>query len=171
MTLGKVIQTARKQTGITQVELGEKLGVSGSMIGQWENDLRNPKPATVGRIAGALGEPFMKLFLEYIKEFEEKTDDKLQAIRAEDEALCKELSTLREEEFQKNLAAFVSSTIGRTIVDAFYSLNERGQKEAMERVIELTFLPWFSTGDLSDDWEEYMKELHEEAQDQASTKE
>ena len=101
MTLGKVIQTARKQTGMTQVELGEKLGVSGSMIGQWENDLRNPKPATVGRIAGALGEPFMKLFLEYIKELKEKTDDKLQAIRAEDEALCKEFSVLREKEIQK----------------------------------------------------------------------
>lgn len=58
MSLGKAIQTARKKVGMTQVELGEAIGVSGSMIGQWENDLRNPKPETIGRIANALGDSF-----------------------------------------------------------------------------------------------------------------
>ena len=61
MTIGQMIQAARKEAGMTQVELGAKLGVSGSMIGQWENDLRKPKTETIGRIADALGIPIYKL--------------------------------------------------------------------------------------------------------------
>lgn len=64
MTMGEMIQTARKAVGLTQVQLGEKLGVSGAMIGQWENNLRNPKPDTITRIAEALGKPFTSLYLQ-----------------------------------------------------------------------------------------------------------
>ena len=39
MTTGEKIKEARKKAGMTQAELGTLLGVSGSMIGQWENDL------------------------------------------------------------------------------------------------------------------------------------
>lgn len=53
--IGQLIQKARKEAGLTQVELGARLGVSGSMIAQWENDLRNPKYENIGRIADALG--------------------------------------------------------------------------------------------------------------------
>lgn len=54
MTIGKSIQSARKDKGLSQKELGALLGVSGSMIGQYENDLRNPKFETLERIAEAL---------------------------------------------------------------------------------------------------------------------
>lgn len=55
MTTGQLIQQARKSAGLSQKQLGEKLGLSASMIGQWENDLRNPKLETIQRIAAALG--------------------------------------------------------------------------------------------------------------------
>lgn len=55
MTIGECIQRARKSAGLSQKELGAKLGVSGSMIGQYENDLRRPKAETVQKIADALG--------------------------------------------------------------------------------------------------------------------
>ncbi len=55
MTTGERIQSARKQAGLSQKELGTRLGVSGSMIGQYENDLRNPKQETLQNIADALG--------------------------------------------------------------------------------------------------------------------
>lgn len=61
MTVGQRIQQARKAMGLSQVELGQKLGVSGSMIGQWENDLRNPKPETLQRISAALNVDFYSL--------------------------------------------------------------------------------------------------------------
>lgn len=54
MTTGKRIQRARKAAGLSQKELGEKLGVSASMIGQYENDLRIPKIETLEKVATAL---------------------------------------------------------------------------------------------------------------------
>ena len=54
MTTGKRIQNARKAAGLSQKELGEKLGVSASMIGQYENDLRTPKIGTLEKLAVAL---------------------------------------------------------------------------------------------------------------------
>lgn len=70
MSLGKIIQTARKKAGMTQVDLGKTIGVSGSMIGQWENDLRNPKPETLGRIANALGDSFIELLFADSDDYE-----------------------------------------------------------------------------------------------------
>ncbi len=55
MSTGSRIQNARKKANLSQKELGEKLGVSASMIGQYENDLRKPKTETLAKIADALG--------------------------------------------------------------------------------------------------------------------
>lgn len=82
MTTGQRIQQARKKAGLSQKQLGEKLGLSASMIGQWENDLRNPKRETLVKIAHAL-EISAAYFLGYIKTieaaeadyFEKKIDD------------------------------------------------------------------------------------------------
>ena len=52
---GAKIKSARIKAGMTQADLGKAIGVSGSMIGQWENDLRKPKLETIGRIANACG--------------------------------------------------------------------------------------------------------------------
>ena len=54
MTTGELIKDARKKAGLTQKELGEKLGISYQTIAQWENNLRNPKQETLQRIANAL---------------------------------------------------------------------------------------------------------------------
>lgn len=55
MTAGQRIKAARKKAGLTQKELGLRLGVSFQSVAQWENDLRNPKYETLQRIAAALG--------------------------------------------------------------------------------------------------------------------
>lgn len=52
--IGGRIRNARKKLSLTQQELGERLGVSGAMIGQYESGTRNPKIDTVKRIADAL---------------------------------------------------------------------------------------------------------------------
>lgn len=54
MTTGQRIQQARKAANLSQRALGQKLGVSGSMIAQYENDLRNPKQETLQRMADVL---------------------------------------------------------------------------------------------------------------------
>lgn len=55
MTTGQLIKAARKKAGITQKELGERLGIAYQSVAQWENDLRRPKLDTLQRIAAALG--------------------------------------------------------------------------------------------------------------------
>ena len=55
MTTGQRIQQVRKAANLSQRELGRKLGISGSMIAQYENNLRNPKWETLQRMADVLG--------------------------------------------------------------------------------------------------------------------
>ena len=54
MSVGNKIQEARKAKKLTQAQLGKLIGVSGSMIGQYENGLRNPKFETISKISKAL---------------------------------------------------------------------------------------------------------------------
>lgn len=61
MTIGERIFAARKNAGLTQLELGKKLGVSQQMIAQFEKSRRNPKLETIEKIAFALNVPVIEL--------------------------------------------------------------------------------------------------------------
>lgn len=61
MTTGQHIKAARERAGITQVELGDKIGVSGVAIMRYEKDTRQPRLETLQRIAAALGVPVQEL--------------------------------------------------------------------------------------------------------------
>lgn len=58
MTVGERIKEYRKQAGLTQKELGDRLGVSNVHIGQYERGLRNPRLPQLKKIADALDIPF-----------------------------------------------------------------------------------------------------------------
>lgn len=55
MTIGENIQRIRKEKGLTQKQLGERLNMTQSAIGQFENDKTSPKIGTIDKIASALG--------------------------------------------------------------------------------------------------------------------
>ena len=55
MTKGECIREMRTQAGLTQQELGDRLGVTSAMICSWESGKRNPNENTMRRIYGALG--------------------------------------------------------------------------------------------------------------------
>jgi len=58
------LRAERKEAGLTQEELAARLGVSASMIAQYESSsdyARNPKPITIARFAEALKIPVSKL--------------------------------------------------------------------------------------------------------------
>lgn len=113
MTTGQLIKAARKKAGMTQKELGAKLGVAYQTLAQWENDLRNPKLDTLQRIASALGVPVQELISDW-------------------EAVDKE-------EFKR---VFIYGEGIKDRIDvALDRLNDEGQEKAAERVEELTEIP------------------------------
>lgn len=55
LTIGDRIRALRKEKGLTQQELAQKLGVSASMVGQYETNVRKPKLETLEKFASSLG--------------------------------------------------------------------------------------------------------------------
>ncbi|MGO5022574.1 helix-turn-helix domain-containing protein [Lawsonibacter sp. LCP25S3_G6] len=55
MTLGERIAQARKQAGLSQEQLGEKLGVSRQAISKWESGQTNPDVAYVAELCRLFG--------------------------------------------------------------------------------------------------------------------
>lgn len=151
MTTGKRIQAARKRANLSQRELGEKLGVSASMIGQYENDLRKPKFETLRKIADALEIPAWELLGgksdtgSDVISFD-LTDEQFSLISSmgiditagypfdptsqEADALMEVITGLtNEQETTKTLLSF------------FAELNIWGQRKAIERIQELCEIP------------------------------
>ena len=55
MTLGKRIAMLRKNQGLTQEQLGEKLGVSAQAVSKWENDIACPDITMLPLLADVFG--------------------------------------------------------------------------------------------------------------------
>jgi transcriptional regulator with XRE-family HTH domain len=54
-TLGTLIAEIRKQKGMTQLELAEKMGVTDKAVSKWERDLSCPDIASLPTLAETLG--------------------------------------------------------------------------------------------------------------------
>ena len=54
MTVGEKIKNARKSKGLTQEDLGRKLGIKQQTVAMFENDKTNIKYSTIEKIAAAL---------------------------------------------------------------------------------------------------------------------
>ena len=54
-TLGGMIASLRKEKGMTQLELAEKLGVTDKAVSKWERDLCCPDIATLPKLAEVVG--------------------------------------------------------------------------------------------------------------------
>lgn len=60
--LSAEIKLARKQAGLTQKELAEKLNISQTVINQWERGARTAKISSLQKIADALGMTITDLY-------------------------------------------------------------------------------------------------------------
>lgn len=118
MNTGEKIKLARKNAGLTQKELGEKLEVSQAMIGQYENGLRKPKIETLHKIAQVLNVPITDFV----------SNDTLQLSRDVIDLFCG-AAPLRID--------MKSTQINRLLV----LLNEKGIDKALEQVELLTKVP------------------------------
>lgn len=54
-TLGSMIASLRKEQGMTQLELAEKMGVTDKAVSKWERDLSCPDVNTIPKLAETFG--------------------------------------------------------------------------------------------------------------------
>jgi transcriptional regulator with XRE-family HTH domain len=104
VTVGDRIRWARKAIGLTQEELGQRLGTTQSMIGQYERGVRNPKYDLIERFADALDQP-----VEALLGIGEFTDYALEGIRP--------VSGRDLEELNKVLIGISSANLKKTKID------------------------------------------------------
>ena len=50
-TFGNMVATLRKQNGMTQLELAEKMGVTDKAVSKWERDLSFPDVNSIPKLA------------------------------------------------------------------------------------------------------------------------
>lgn len=144
MAKGQRIKAARKKAGLTQKELGQRLGVSYQTVAQWENDLRNPKYETLKKIADALNIDVALLFTDREREISEFSDIDgwLRAIDYYNLDGQNEFIIKAKEIFDMmDLHGYSFSSAEKRIVYLLHRLNEEGQMKAVERVEELTEIP------------------------------
>ena len=113
MDIGENIRRARKNAGLTQKELGEKLGISAAAVGQFEKKDANPNHHTIEKIAMVLEISPLSLYDCY-----------------------------SATEMQKRVSTYAEhlSSQETRLLAYFHMLNSTGQQECIKRIKELTQL-------------------------------
>lgn len=82
MIVGENIRKCRKKQGLTQKELAEKLGVSYTVISQYERGIRYPKLETIKKIVDALNIPIKDIIDDDMLEIEKELSDERKVFHA-----------------------------------------------------------------------------------------
>lgn len=112
------IRKTRKEKGLTQEELAERMGVTQSMVGQYETNKQPPKLDTLKKIAKALDVPENYLLI------------------GEEDFVAGPvvLSSITHG------SARITTDAEKQIMECFELLNLEGRREALKRIRELTLL-------------------------------
>ena len=54
-SMGEIISTLRKEKGMTQKDIAERLGITDKAVSKWERDIAFPDTATIPKLAEILG--------------------------------------------------------------------------------------------------------------------
>ena len=154
MSTGRRIKELRKKAGLTQKELGEKLGVAYQTLAQWENDLRNPKIETLHRISAALNVPITELVgtaddldnqitrhLQEAKQSLEEREEGLSDFEKRKKWMNGVLSFENAAHKASYLDAVKAEELGKELLSALQPLNDAGRQEALKRIQELSYVP------------------------------
>ena len=140
-TIGENIRRYRKLRGLTQEELAKKIGVSTMSIRRYESGDRLLPEKVLSAIATALNIGVTFLLppdIYWEDEIGEHMEPQTKIGRK-----AKEQGVSVEE----YIARFVKESNRGNLLDAYNSLNDEGQKVAVERVTELTEIPKYQRGE------------------------
>ena len=145
--IGDRIKELRKESGMTQKELANAMGVTASMIGQYETGIRTPKYETLERIARSLSVSTEALMGKGIE-----VDLGLLALHvARDYGIPGETAEKIVNYCVDTLdLAFKSGDLAK-FSPLLRNLNAVGRKTAYERVQELTEIPRYQKQTTQDD--------------------
>lgn len=151
MTVGQRIKHARKGAGLTQKELGEKIGVSFQAIAQWETGARNPKQESLKRIADAIGCNFFWLLWGDMTSIEERSAFIVMRIFNTDDPYVQKAAkvAVHYAESEHRAKGYSFSDDEEQLIKLFSSLNVDGKRTAIERVGELSEIPKYKGDDNS----------------------
>lgn len=176
MDIGSQIRNHRKKAGLSQKELGKKLGVSQQHIAQYENGKRIPKLETLIKISEALDCEVSDIDENIIVHRHtvrlEHTPEDIERYKknAEVEKLIqkKDLGEIISKDEQekiddyiehkrevltrfheniKNFSNVVDAWGENILIDRYRSLNDDGKNEAIKRIDELTEIPKYVNPD------------------------
>lgn len=121
MHTGELIKQARVTMRITQAELAKRLGVTPQAISQYERGIKNPKPATLKKIAAALGVSWYELL----------SDDPEEQAKAIKAYMSEKIAMCGDQEYTKR--AFLAREI---TTDYYDQLNTDGKLAAYKIIYE-----------------------------------
>lgn len=137
MKFSDKLREERKKKGMSQKELGEKLGVSQAMIAQYEKGDRNPKKETIEKIAIALELPTSE-FLGYNTNL--SWIDIFSGGAAYRDLVLNEVlekTELTEEDLENMLETNLGNKEEELLTN-YRKLNDKGQEKAVDQVEMLT---------------------------------
>lgn len=79
-TLGNMIAVLRKEKGMTQLELAEKMGVTDKAVSKWERDLSFPDVSSIPKLAEIFGVSVDELMQVKADTKEDSSNHKVEAI-------------------------------------------------------------------------------------------
>ena len=140
MTIGERLKMARKQAGLTQAQLAEKIGVPFQSISQWEHDSRTPNMESLNKLANALGCHVFWLFYGDLASVQDQATFMADSISEQMKLNPSVRSRLAAEYiidiYMKKGYTFTRGEL--ELITAFGLLNAKGKEKAIERVQELT---------------------------------
>lgn len=149
-SVGSRIRKEREAAGITQAELASRIGTAAAMIGQWENNNRNPKAAVLEKIAAALNISVDRLLYDSVVKTE-VLPGRAWVIQIDDPSLDNYIYRLEASDpeafaYVQNIMANVVGDIQQftpeaRLAVAFNQLNEAGRAIAIQRIEELAKIP------------------------------
>ncbi len=137
MTLGEKLKQARRQSGLSQEQLAEKLNVSRSAVAKWETDKGMPDIENIKAIAQLLD-----VSIDYLLTEEEKMNfgsikEPINPDDYEKKGLC------RSKKDAAVAAKYPSA-------DTIYALKRDKKLSKAENILEWTVMPFFGLFDFAD---------------------